>query len=52
MSFQVSKVIGCQLVRQKDLRFKFDHGSCNTFIEPTPKVLLCFDEDETQLCHT
>ena len=52
MIIQVSKVIGCELVKQKDLDFKFSHGSCNTFIEPNPKVLLCFDEDNDRQCYT
>ena len=50
--FQVSKVIGCQLVRQMDMDFKFNHGSCNTFIQPSPKILLCFDENNERECHT
>ena len=50
--FKVSKVIGCNLVRLTDLDFKFSHGSCNTFTEPEPKVLLCFDEDNARQCHT
>ena len=51
-SLKASKVVGCDLVRQTDLAFQFNHGSCNAFNEPVPKVLLCFDEDENRLCHT
>ena len=50
--FKVSKVIGCQMVRQKDMDFTFNHGSCNAFLEPTPKILLCFDENNERECHT
>ena len=41
LSIKVHKVIGCELVKQTDLEFKFNHGSCNSFLEPNPKVLLC-----------
>ena len=41
---QVSKIEGCKLVRQGDLSFEFRSGSCNTFIEPTPRILLCFSD--------
>ena len=50
--FQASKIKDCKLVRQKDLIFDFKDGSCNTFTEDTPKVLLCFDEIESKRCHT
>lgn len=49
---KVSKVIDCQLVRQKDLDFQFSHGSCNTFMKPKPRVLLCFDEVDDKKCYT
>ena len=53
---QVSKIEGCKLVRQGDLSFDFDIGSCNTFIEPVPRILLCFTylntNEGTKTCHT
>ena len=51
---KASKIINCKLVRQTNLIFDFKEGSCNTFIgsKNTPKVLLCFDEIESQSCHT
>jgi len=49
---KVSKIIGCQLVRQQDMIFEFYKGSCNTFTEPEPKVLLCFDLNRSQTCYT
>ena len=50
--FQVSKVEGCKLVRQGDLDFDFKYGSCNSFVEPTPRILLCFDSSNSKACHT
>ena len=48
MSFQVSKVIGCNLVRQNDLPFDFEWGACNSFSYPSPKILLCFDSSSQE----
>ena len=50
--FQVSKIVGCKMERQTDLNFDFYDGSCNTFNEPNPKVLLCFDQNNERECHT
>jgi len=54
-SIQVSKIEGCKLVRQGDLNFDFRYGSCNTFIEPMPRILLCFtfipSQEGTKTCH-
>ena len=53
---QVSRIEGCKLVRQGDLAFDFTYGSCNSFLEPTPRILLCFSYDGTdtpgKVCHT
>ena len=50
--FQVSKVVGCRLEKQADLPFSFNDGACNTFLYPTPIVLLCFDSYYgKQACH-
>ena len=46
----MSKIVGCSLVRQKDLPFDFDSGACNVFNQPQPKVFLCFDFNEKQKC--
>ena len=55
-SIQVSKIEGCKLVRQGDLSFEFRYGSCNTFLEPTPRILLCFswygNGTPWKVCHT
>ena len=50
--FKVSKIDGCQLVRQADMGFDFDEGSCQSFDQPTPKILLCFDYYHSNECHT
>ena len=50
--FKASKIIGCELVRQRDMPFSFSYGSCNTFLEPNPKVLLCFDDENVKSCNT
>ena len=55
--FQVSKIVGCRLERQADLPFTFEDGACNTFLSPTPIVLLCFasmqqGDGNDQACHT
>ena len=50
--FKVSKIEGCKLVRQKNLDFDFQHGSCNSFIEPTSRILLCFSQNDPKVCHT
>merc|ERR550534_713600 len=49
---QVSKVVGCSLKRVGVLPFNFYYGSCNTFAFPEEKVLLCFDLNHSQSCHT
>merc|ERR1711990_1431079 len=53
---QVNKIEGCKLVRQGNLSFDFRLGSCNTFIEPTPRILLCFTylntSKGTKTCHS
>ena len=51
-NFKVSKIHGCQLVRQADMGFDFYIGSCQSFNQPTPKILLCFDYTHTNECHT
>ena len=48
----VSKIVGCQLTRQPDMDFDLSYPACNTFLEPTPKVLLCFHKDDDKLCHS
>ena len=49
---KASKIIGCRLERQSDLSFEFTYGTCNTFVQPTPRVLLCFPYTDANLCHT
>jgi len=49
---QLSKINGCKMERQPDMPFDFYKGSCNTFSEPTPRVLLCFDFIGDRDCHT
>ena len=51
-NIKVSKIDGCQLVRQADMEFDFYIGSCQSFDQPTPKILLCFDYYHTTECHT
>ena len=48
----VSKIVGCQLVRQPDMDFYLTWPACNTFLEPTSKVLLCFHDQDEKLCHS
>ena len=50
--FKASKIEGCTLVRQQDLPFDHYYGSCKTFLQPTERVLLCFDYSQNQVCHT
>ena len=49
--FKAAKVVGCQMVRQSDLPFDFDRGSCNTFKVPEEEVLMCFSIDSRKSCH-
>ena len=49
---QASKIEGCMLVRQGDLDFDFTEGSCNSFLQPNPRILLCFDYYDSKVCHT
>ena len=51
-AFKVSEVSGCSLKRIGILPFDFYYGSCNTFAFPNEKVLLCFDLNHSQSCHT
>ena len=39
------------MVKQYDLPFNFDRGSCNTFEMPEEKVLMCFSQDSSKSCH-
>jgi hypothetical protein len=48
----VSKIVGCQLVKQPDMTFDLTHPACNTFLEPTPRVLLCFSSSDVRSCHS
>ena len=50
--FQASKLVGCNLERQADLKFGFYRGACNTFHQPDPRILLCFDTYNNKQCHT
>ena len=51
IQFQVSKIVGCEMVRQNDLTFDFTSGSCNSFAQPKPRILLCFDYIHSTECH-
>ena len=37
-----------------DMPFDYYDGACNSFLKPTPKVLLCFSSASTDagICHT
>ena len=50
--FKASKIVNCELKQQPDLEFDFYGGSCNSFTHPEPKILLCFDYDHSNECHT
>ena len=52
LEFQVSKIVGCEMVRQDDMSFDFYVGSCNSFSHPKPLILLCFDYSHPSECHT
>ena len=39
------------LIRQPDLPFDYYQGSCNTFLQPKPVVLLCFDYYHAKDCY-
>ena len=53
----MSQIYGCKMLRQfKNLPFKFERGSCNTFETPEQKAMLCFGYDgyyrsKTRSCH-
>ena len=49
---KASKIEDCRLTRQADLGFDFQYGSCNTFLQPTPKILLCFHYFDIKTCHS
>ena len=49
---KVSIIENCAMKRQSDLSFDFEYGSCNSFLEPKPQILLCFDIDDPQVCRT
>ena len=51
-SIKASKIEGCKLERKEDLPFDFYLGACNTFLQPKPHVLLCFDYNNDKTCHT
>ena len=48
---RVSKIVGCRLVKQGSMPITANYPSCNTFLQPTPKVLICFGFS-AQICHT
>ena len=41
-------------VQYTDLDFDFYDGACNSFLDPTPRILLCFSSAKTEVgeCHT
>ena len=39
-------------MRQPDMTFSMTYPSCNTFLDPTPKVLLCFSVSDVKACHS
>jgi len=39
------------MLRQSDLLFDFQIGSCNTFEVPEEKVLMCFSKTDRKTCH-
>ena len=49
---KVSVIENCRMARIGDLPFDYEYGSCNTFLEPNPRVLLCFDRNDPKVCHT
>ena len=49
--FKAAKVVGCEMIRQSDLPFDFDRGSCNTFEVPEEKALMCFSKNDLRSCH-
>ena len=49
---KVSQIKNCQMTRIGDLPFDYFRGSCNTFLEPNPRVLLCFCSDDPKVCYT
>ena len=48
---KVSQIENCQMTRIGDLPFDYYRGSCNTFLEPNPRVLLCFSDNDPKVCH-
>ena len=48
---KVSQIENCQMTRIGDLPFDYKWGSCHTFLEPNPRVLLCFNRDDPKVCH-
>ena len=52
LKIQVSKIEGCKLTRQGDLPFDFYLGSCNSFMNPTPQIVLCFAKYAGKECHS
>merc|ERR1712176_1737682 len=49
---KASKISGCKLEHHVDMNFNFHAGACQTFTDPDPKVLLCFDQTNHRQCHT
>ena len=49
---RVSKIVDCQLARQPNMAFDLFYPACNTFLEPTPKILLCFPFHDVKACHS
>ena len=40
------------MIRVEDLPFDFNRGSCNSFLDPFAKIMLCFDFFDANICHT
>ena len=49
---QLSEIDNCKLTRLEDLHFDFYQGSCNSYVEPIPTILLCFSSVDSKICHT
>ena len=51
---QYSIIEDCKIETQwPEMPFEFYEGACNSFLKPTPKVLLCFSSaTDGRVCHT
>ena len=49
--YTYSKIEKCKLTHAGEMPFEYHDGSCNSFWNPKPIILLCFSWNTSKDCH-